>query len=35
MKRKRSIQRWKESDSADRVLSRAEGTESNARKSDP
>lgn len=35
MERKRSIQRWKESDSVDRVLSRAEGTESKTRKSDP
>lgn len=35
MERKRSIQRRTESDSADRVLSRAEGTESEVRKSDP
>lgn len=35
MEGKRSIQRQKESDSADRVLSQAEGTESEVRKSDP
>lgn len=34
MERKRSIQRRKESDSADRVLSRARGTESEVRRSD-
>lgn len=32
MERKRSIQRWKESDNPDQVLSRAEGSQSKKRK---